>query len=441
MLGASHAGAVAARMSNAQRTAAYVAAQRRFGLASPRRRVPRSRHPFLVESDYAAKLVALVHGWRDRVATLVNELPELLAGARQHRGDELETRTERLGLPIVIENPAGSVRHWTDGDGTQDETVMGWSYGYLEGFRGADGEDVDVYLGPVESPEWIFVIHQQSKATGFTTYDEDKIMLGWSSATDALEAYLAQYDDPRFFGGMTAYTAPDFLARLVRATGAKLTRADAWRLDIGEGRRTRVLLDRVREDVASAARATEQVAKRAGEQVSNIQRAELAKQTKAALGVDVPVADRNIHALIEHFAHENVALIKSLGNRTLDDIEKLVTGAYVRGLRAEDVAQEIARRFDIAERHARLIARDQIGRLNSQITRARHDELGIGKFRWLTMDDNRVRQRHRPFHGNVYPYRGEGTPEFFPGDEIMCRCVEQPVYDDILAMVDELLAA
>ncbi len=79
---------------------------------------------------------------------------------------------------------------------------MRYDYGYIDGALGADGDSVDVYLGPDETAQWVYAVHQ-NKVPDFTTYDEDKVMLGWSSADAARDAYVEQYDDPRFFGGMS----------------------------------------------------------------------------------------------------------------------------------------------------------------------------------------------------------------------------------------------
>jgi hypothetical protein len=95
-------------------------------------------------------------------------------------------------------------------------------------------------------------------------YDEDKVMLGWSSADAAKAAYLAQYDDPRFFGGMSVFTADDFKRQLVANPGRKLTHADprerVLRVDVGEGRRARMLMDLSREGLGGGAAKAEQAA-------------------------------------------------------------------------------------------------------------------------------------------------------------------------------------
>ena len=102
-------------------------------------------------------------------------------------------------LAIVVENPAGTERYGVDRRGKQWRTKFLYDYGYIVNTRGEDNEGVDVYIGPDESSEVAFIIHQNNPTTG--KYDEDKVMLGFESEKDARSAYFAHYDDPGFFGG------------------------------------------------------------------------------------------------------------------------------------------------------------------------------------------------------------------------------------------------
>ncbi len=67
-------------------------------------------------------------------------------------------------------------------------------------------------------------------------------------------------------------------------------------------------------------------------------------------------------------------------------------------------ADELEDGFGIATRHARLIARDQIGKLNGQVTAARHQELGVKSFIWRTAGDDRVRPEHEELEGESFTY-------------------------------------
>lgn len=137
-------------------------------------------------------------------------------------GFKLEDRYEFQGLPISIEQAQGSSREWTDRDGNSGSTTMAHAYGYVEGCEGADGDAVDVYMGPNEKAEWVYVIHQMSTPE-FTEFDEDKCMLGFDSEEAAKKAYLDHYDKPDFYGGMSSMKIEDFKKKLVKRKSPKIT--------------------------------------------------------------------------------------------------------------------------------------------------------------------------------------------------------------------------
>jgi hypothetical protein len=136
-------------------------------------------------------------------------------------GYPLEDRLELFGFDIPIENKKGSVRRWHDENGNETgATEMKSHYGYIEGTEGADGDPVDVYVGDDEESAWAFVVHQL-KLPDFEEYDEDKVMLGFPDEASAKEAYLAQYDRPEFYGGMSAMPLDRFRDKV--AKGGKVT--------------------------------------------------------------------------------------------------------------------------------------------------------------------------------------------------------------------------
>lgn len=141
-------------------------------------------------------------------------------------------RYQFAGLPIAVENARGSVRTWTDTDGkTTGSTVMLHDYGFIEGHIGSDGEEVDCYVGPVETAADVHVVHQL-RAPDFKVHDEDKVMLGFHDAVSAKQAYLAHRNDgDRAFGSMSTIPMDRFKAKLERRTGTGKIRASAAEVD------------------------------------------------------------------------------------------------------------------------------------------------------------------------------------------------------------------
>jgi hypothetical protein len=115
---------------------------------------------------------------------------------------KLHYRTTFAGIPISIENRKGSYRRWKDPhSGEEGRTYMSLPYGYINLPQAdhVDGDKIDVYLGPVQDAPMVYVVHQL-KSPDFTEFDENKVMLGFPSRSEAERAYLAHYDSPDFHG-------------------------------------------------------------------------------------------------------------------------------------------------------------------------------------------------------------------------------------------------
>lgn len=106
---------------------------------------------------------------------------------------------EWRGLKIQIENPAGTVRHGKSKTGVEWHAEMPYDYGYIDGSEGVDGDEVDVFLGPNKSAQFVYIMHQLKKESG--EFDEQKCFLGFDNLQQAKEAYRKAYDLPDLFIG------------------------------------------------------------------------------------------------------------------------------------------------------------------------------------------------------------------------------------------------
>lgn len=120
------------------------------------------------------------------------------------------------GLTIAIEHPEGTVREGVDETGKPWRTVFRYAYGEILGTLGLDGDPVDVFIGSYSDAPEVYIV-QQMKRKQWDTPDEQKCMINFASIDEAKAAYLGHYDDPRFFGGITAMPVDEFIAK-VRAT-------------------------------------------------------------------------------------------------------------------------------------------------------------------------------------------------------------------------------
>lgn len=171
------------------------------------------------------------------------------------------------------------------------------------------------------------------------------------------------------------------------------------------------------------------LAEKFGRRTADFQRAQLSKQFQAKLGIDVVGAEPWLGKAVGSFAGENVALIKSVAQRHFADLETKLVSGLRQGQRWEDLAGLIEERYGVAESSAKLVARDQVGKLFGDVNRIRQSNLGVTSFVWRSMADNRVRDEHELLNGETFPW--DAPPEEgIPGEAINCRCFADPVLDD-----------
>jgi hypothetical protein len=139
-------------------------------------------------SQLSTRVDDLLNGWKAF---------EEAACAALRKNRKLEARRVFQGLNISIENDTGSTRSGIDKDGKPWSVTMTHPYGYIRLTEGVDGDHVDCFLGPVADAKFAYIIHTNEPATG--EYDEDKVMLGFANAAEAVKAFLDNYSDGAFF--------------------------------------------------------------------------------------------------------------------------------------------------------------------------------------------------------------------------------------------------
>lgn len=113
--------------------------------------------------------------------------------AQQEAGNHKMGHVDLHGLDVTIEVPKGGLRRGVDKTGAEWERPVSDHYGYIRRTEGADGEQVDVYLGPQahDADAKVFVIEQNKPGT--SRFDEHKAMIGYDSGRAARQSYEANF--------------------------------------------------------------------------------------------------------------------------------------------------------------------------------------------------------------------------------------------------------
>lgn len=177
---------------------------------------------------------------RQRIKEAAAETNTNPSEAEKQSGGYKKGRFRWNGLQIVIENPKGSIRSGIGEDGREWSQKMGAHYGYLSRTEGADGDHIDVFVGPTPESEVIFVVDQVQRGGEF---DEHKAVIGAISEDEAREIYLSCYEDGwRGLKAITAMTLEQFkvwaMSEPKEPLAIPATFVKSWRDSAGEDQPT-----------------------------------------------------------------------------------------------------------------------------------------------------------------------------------------------------------
>lgn len=153
--------------------------------------------------DYAERIVEAKRLFDEELK--VNTNP---SEAQKEAGNYKKGHIKINGFDVSIEQPVGSVRSGKDASGKEWSQVMNNTYGYIRGTESVDGDHIDVFLGPDMNSDMVYVVDQVNTDGSF---DEHKVMMGFSSLEDARSAYLSNYEDGwQGLGNITGVALDEF---------------------------------------------------------------------------------------------------------------------------------------------------------------------------------------------------------------------------------------
>nr|WP_315116506.1 phage minor head protein [uncultured Neisseria sp.] len=151
---------------------------------------------------------------------------------------------------------------------------------------------------------------------------------------------------------------------------------------------------------------------------------------RSVFGVDIFTTEPFLADLLAAWEAENIKLIKSIPSQYLDQLHGKIVAAVRAGKPSKVIAEVVRETFDLPRNRAKLIARDQIGKLNGQLTMARQKNIGVENYVWRTSLDERVREEHKHREGEKFSW-DEPPKDGHPGNPINCRCSAEAVFPDL----------
>jgi SPP1 gp7 family putative phage head morphogenesis protein len=180
---------------------------------------------------------------------------------------------------------------------------------------------------------------------------------------------------------------------------------------------------------------------------------EFSKMLDKGIHVNLPTSASWWNNMKNSWTQDNYTLITSNAKKYVSKINTLTEQAIVNGMSPGKLKEEIRKATQgLSEKHCKLLARDQMGKLNGQITQAQMQEIGLDYYVWSTAFDDRVRDSHAAMEGllcrwddaSVCSYDGGKTwvdrpsaaVQLHPGQDIQCRCVGLAYYPELTAEIE-----
>jgi SPP1 gp7 family putative phage head morphogenesis protein len=146
----------------------------------------------------------------------------------------------------------------------------------------------------------------------------------------------------------------------------------------------------------------------------------------------------HLQSYLDAIAERNASLIRSLPSKIALQVTEHAQTLFQEGKRPEEIQRElrlVAPRMTKA--HARLIARTEISRSETDLTRARSENIDIPAYAWQSSEDQRVRPSHRKMDKVIVFWNDPPSPEELIGEKSVgryhcgqiwnCRCLSLPV--------------
>lgn len=141
--------------------------------------------------------------------------------------------------------------------------------------------------------------------------------------------------------------------------------------------------------------------------------------------------------LLNEFAGRNTLLIAAVGDVIIKRLRKALRG---EARTFSELEQEFRNAAKVTENNVKFWATDQTLQLHADLTKEKHQSVGIKRYFWTDSNDERVRHRHGELGelsdiGQAFEY---ANPPIIdprtgrrgnPGDDYYCRCTAFPVLE------------
>jgi SPP1 gp7 family putative phage head morphogenesis protein len=129
-------------------------------------------------------------------------------------------------------------------------------------------------------------------------------------------------------------------------------------------------------------------------------------------------------------------IVDSVTNFSQEIVEKLrkdLDQKIKDGIPRKELSKFIRSRLKISKQRSDFIARQETALLTVEIKKQQYEQFGIRQYKWITMGDHKVRERHIELNGDIIDWNNPPVVDkktgrkAHAGQDFRCRCVDKPI--------------
>jgi SPP1 gp7 family putative phage head morphogenesis protein len=168
-----------------------------------------------------------------------------------------------------------------------------------------------------------------------------------------------------------------------------------------------------------------------------------AAATKASSGrIIYPLLQESLRGAtglhVNQLIQQNAGYITSLPQSIAEMVTRHVQAQQMKGIRSEEIVKQLRPYMKRAKDYQiERLARTEVAKADTAITRARAQSIGVNWYQWVTSEDARVRKSHRKMDQVLINWSDAPSPESLAGERTEghyhagniynCRCVALPL--------------
>lgn len=157
------------------------------------------------------------------------------------------------------------------------------------------------------------------------------------------------------------------------------------------------------------------------------------EKTNRILNIPNHLSSKSQESIAQEYSQNLKLYIKKFADEEVLRLRKDVEANVFIGYRAEKLRKVIKENYDVSDRKAKFLARQETSLLTSKYSELRYKEAGVTEYEWSGVDDSRERADHKKLNGKIFrfdspPIVDEATGKRAnPGEDFNCRCRAIPI--------------